>query len=94
MAEAGDTAGPTVATSDVRMEDESMTYNRPGPRIEGRVVNVENPEAVTEPVDLETAFAQYDDLCRKNPEGRFRVERRTVFVEAWERAGGEGWVYG
>jgi len=65
------------------------TYTTAGPRDEGRVVNLDNPDAVAGPFDLETAFAVLDDLQRKHPEGRFQVQKRTVFVEPWERAGGD-----
>lgn len=61
-------------------------YTSIGPYVEGRVVNLDNPDATFGPVDLETAFAVLDDMKRKNPAGRFEVEKRTVYVEPWERA--------
>lgn len=62
------------------------SYERPGPHYEGRVINLDQPDAVAGPFDPETAFAVYEDLSAKHPDSRFEVQKRTVWVEPWERA--------
>lgn len=62
------------------------TYTTPGPHIEGRVVNLDVPDAATSPTEITVAFAQYDRLISENPAARYEVQRRTVFVDPWERA--------
>lgn len=62
------------------------TYTGAGPYVEGRVINLDNPDATFGPVDPETAFAVFDDLRAKHPDARFEVQKRTVYVEEWKRA--------
>jgi hypothetical protein len=56
-------------------------------RVEGRIVNLDAPDNMTGPYEMDTAFKVLADVQRKMPGGRFELQQRTVTIGPWEAAG-------